>query len=268
MGKFRFACCLIQFAGEETTNPEKVFREVAEAGWEGVEGLRIGSAENLVEMAVLARRFGLHLVNMLGTQSSGIDGVSYNITLGNDAAEVPFRWRAEWGGANPGPDDFERAMASVRPVIAFAKAHGVKPFHHAHLGSMIETVQDAERFLALSPDLWLLLDTGHLLAAGSDPLDVFSSPSLRGRIGHVHLKDVHADDPSAWDHRTQTFGERARFAELGAGNMGLDVVAVLDRLEQIGYNGWISVELDRPYPPRPAAEAARVNRETLRHLGY
>jgi len=26
--------------------------------------------------------------------------------------------------------------------------------------------------------------------------------------------------------------------------------------------------LDRPYPPRPPAEAARVNREYLRRLGY
>ncbi len=268
MGRYRFACCLIQFAGEETTNPEKVFREVAEAGWEGIEGLRIASAEQLVEMAVLARRYGLHLVNMLGTQSSGIDGVSYNITLGNDAAEVPFRWRHEFGGVNPGTEDLQRAVDSLAPVLAFAVAHGVKPFHHAHLGMVIETVQDAERFLALAPDLWLLLDTGHMLAAGSNPMDVFASPSLRGRIGHVHLKDFHADDPATWDYRTQRFGERARFAELGAGNTGLDVKAVMDHLEQVGYNGWISVELDRPYPPKPAAEAAKANREYLRRLGF
>jgi sugar phosphate isomerase/epimerase len=268
MGRFQFACCLIQFAGEETSNPEKVFREVADAGWQGVEGLRLSSADQLVEMAVLARRFGLHMVNMLGTQSNGIDGVGYNITLGNDTAEVPFRMRKEWGGMNPGPEDFERAAASLSQVLAFARSHDVKPFHHAHLRSMIETVQDAERFLTVAPDLWLLLDTGHLLAAGSDPMDVFESPCLRGRIGHVHLKDFHADDPAKWDHRTQTFGERARFAELGAGNTGLDVKAVLAHLEQVGYSGWISVELDRPYPPRPAAEAARANREYLRRLGY
>ena len=169
---------------------------------------------------------------------------------------------------DPGSEDWQRAMDSLAPVIAFATAHGVKPFHHAHLRSMIETVQDAERFLALAPDLWLLLDTGHLLAAGSNPMDVFTSPSLRGRIGHVHLKDFHADDPATWDHRTQRFGERARFAELGAGNTGLDVKAVMNRLEQVGYNGWVSVELDRPYPLKPTAEAAKANREYLRRLGY
>jgi len=48
----------------------------------------------------------------------------------------------------------------------------------------------------------------------------------------------------------------------------LDVKAVLEGLESMGDEGWISVELDRPYPPRPAAEAAQVNREYLRHVGY
>ena len=50
--------------------------------------------------------------------------------------------------------------------------------------------------------------------------------------------------------------------------MGLDVKAVLKGLEEVGFAGWVSVELDRPYPPRPAAEAAKVNREYLRRLGY
>ena len=99
-------------------------------------------------------------------------------------------------------------------------------------------------------------------------MQVFESERLRNRIGHVHLKDCHADDPATWDYRTQRFGEQARFAELGAGNLGLDVKAALEALEVVGYDGWVSVELDRPYPPRPPAEAAMVNREYLRGLGY
>lgn len=267
MSKFRLACHLIQFAGEQQENPEKVLREVAEAGWDGAEGLSVDSADELVEMATLARRFGLHLVNV-GSSSSAIDRVKYNITLGNDAAEVPSLRRGDWGGDTPSDEDVERAARSLDEVLAFCEEYGMKGFHHAHLGTRIETVDDAERLLAAAPNLWLLFDTGHLLAAGSDPMRVFDSERLRGRIGHVHLKDCHADDLATWNHRTQRFGEKARFAELGAGNMGLDVKAVLKGLEEVGYAGWVSVELDRPYPPRPAAEAAKVNREYLRRLGY
>ena len=272
MAKFRLACHLIQFAGEDRENPEKVFREVAEAGWAAIEGQVVRNADEMVELATKARSFGLHIVNLLGARDAGvdkaaIDTIKFNITLGNDAAEIPTRQRKDFGGPSPSDADFQRAARSMDQALAFAKRHAMKGFHHAHLGTMIETVEDAECLLTAAPDLWLLLDTGHFLACGSDPMRVFESDILRNRIGHVHLKDCHADDPATWDHRTQGFGERARFAELGQGNLGFDVRVFLEALEQAGYDGWVSVELDRPYPPRPAAEAARVNREYLHRLG-
>jgi inosose dehydratase len=268
MAAFRLACHLIQFGGEQDENPEKVLREVAEAGWEGAEGLRARNADELVTLATLALRFGLHVVNVGGPRDDPSAAIKYNITLGNNAAEVPARRREDWGGATPSDGDFERAARSLDDRLRFCTEHGIKGFHHAHLGTMIETVEDAEHLLAVAPNLWLLFDTGHLLAARSDPMAVFRSEHLRRRIGHVHLKDFHADDLAGWNHRTQRFGERARFAELGAGNAGLNVKAVLQGLEAVGYEGWICVELDRPYPPRAPAEAAKVNREYLRTLGY
>ena len=50
--------------------------------------------------------------------------------------------------------------------------------------------------------------------------------------------------------------------------MRFDARAALEKLEEVGYDGWVSVELDRPYPPKPAAEAAKSNREYLRSIGY
>ncbi len=266
MPSFMLACCLIQWAGEEDENLEQVLREVAEAGWDGVESYVVKSAEELVWAASLARRYGLHWVNIISPQP--FEMVRYNATLGNEAVEVPFRWREDFGGDRPSPADYERAARSLDEVLAFCRSHRMKGYHHAHLGSMIETVDEAERLLSAAPDLYLLLDTGHLLAAGDDPMRVFASSILRGRIGHVHLKDFHADDPATWNHRTCRLGERGRFAELGRGNFGLDVGAVLRHLQEAGYDGWVSVELDRPYPPRPPAEAAHANREYLRRLGY
>ncbi len=268
LGKFKLACHLIQFAGEESQNPLKVLREIADAGWDGVEGFFAASADELVDLASMARRFGLHLVNVRAPGQRTIQSVKFNITLGNDSAEVPFLRRSDWGGGHPSDRNFEQAARSIDEIVAFCSDHGVRAFHHAHLDTMIETVEDAERLLAASPDLWLLFDTGHLLLARSDPMQVFQSERLRERIGHVHLKDFHADDPNAWDHRTHRFNEQARFAELGKGNFGLDTKAVLEGLEEVGYDGWIAVELDRPYPSRSPAKAARVNREYLRDLGY
>ena len=95
MSKFRLACHLIQFGGEQRDNPEKVLREVADAGWDGVESVPMEDAKGLVEMATLARSLGLHIVNAGG---AGLDKIRFNITLGNNAAEVPSLRRSEWGG--------------------------------------------------------------------------------------------------------------------------------------------------------------------------
>ena len=266
MGKFRLACCLIQWAGEETENLEKVLGEIAEAGWDGVESYFVSGADEVVSVATIARRYGLHWVNILHRQP--IEMVKYNITLGNTAVEVPVRGRRDFGGDNPTDSDFERAARSLDEVLAFCAEHHMVGYHHAHFGTMIETVEDGERLLTAAPDLWLLYDTGHLLACRSDPMQVFDSRILRNRIGHVHLKDFHADNPDTWNHRAQPWPEAGRFAELGQGNTGLDVKAVLEGLEEVGYDGWVSVELDRPYPPKPPAEAAKVNRDYLARLGY
>ena len=268
MAAFRLACHLIQFGAEAATDPEKVLREVAEAGWPGVEGLRARDADELVALAALARRFGLEVVNTGGPRQDPMAARRYDVALGNRATEVPARRRSDGGGPTPADGDSARAARSLDEPLAFCAAHRVRGFPHAHLGTMSDTVADAERLLTAAPELWLLLDTGHLLAAGGDPLAVFRSDRLRGRIAHVHLKDVHADDPASWDHRTPPFGERGRFAELGAGNAGLDAAAVPRALDEIGYDGRIAAEPDKAYPPRPPAEAAAANRRHLQTLGY
>ncbi|MEW6358986.1 MAG: sugar phosphate isomerase/epimerase [Planctomycetota bacterium] len=262
--KFRICCHLIQWRGEQNENPEKIMREVAAAGYDGLEGFKIQWAEQLVWLQATAAKYGLRIVNAGGSDHQ--QRIDFNATLGNDASEVPAARKAQFGGPDPTDEDFRRAGESLKDAIAYAEERKIKPFHHAHLGTMIETSEDAKKMLKAAPGLYLLLDTGHLLAAGSDPMDALRSCS--DRIGHVHLKDTHANDPKTWNYRKGKFRQDARFAELGAGNLGLDVAKVMAGLEDVGYDGWISVELDECYPPKPPAEAAKANREYLRKLGY
>lgn len=259
--KFRFACHLITWSGEQNNDPEKVLREVAVAGYEGVEGLPSNSPEQLVQMATLAAKYNLHIVNAAGPSPE--EKINYNITLGNNAAEIPSCGRASFGGANPSDEDFKKAADSIKDIIAYAHKYHIKPFHHAHLGTMIETVKDAEKLLTAAPGLYLLFDTGHILAAGSNPIKAFDK--LGDRIGHVHLKDFVAEDPKTWKHGKSKWMQDGRFEELGKGNMGLDVKAVLKKLEGVGYDGWISVEQDQATHHTPA-ETAKVNMEYLKSL--
>lgn len=263
MGKFRVACHLIQFGKEFGENPEKVLRDIVAAGYDGVEGIRMEDSARQLELCALAAELGLQQINVGG--GDFLHKARWNAILGTGAAEVPSQRRAK--GAPLSDEDLKAAAAALAEPLAICRRYRLKGFHHAHMGTYIETVEDAQRLLAALPDLWLLYDTGHLLASGSDPLRVFET-DIAYRIGHVHLKDFHADDPRTWNYRTDKFNAVGRFAELGQGNFGFDVGAALRGLERIGYEGWVSVELDRPFPVPSAAEAAARNRAYLRSLGY
>ena len=268
MAKFKVACQLIQWAGEQNQNLEKVLKEVADAGYDGVEGLVAKSPEELVELGTMAGRLGLHIVKISGPSVE--DTCKFNLTLGNDVVEIDACERRDFGGANPKKEDYRRAADSLKVNCALAKSYSLKSVHHAHLGTMIETTEDAESMLRYAPDLYLLFDTGHMTAANSNAVDIIQS--YGNRIAHVHLKDVKARDPKGWKREgweEARFGpgRDAWFEELGKGNMGLDIPGALRALENIGYDGWISVEQDSVTGHSPA-ETAQVNRMYLRSLGY
>ncbi len=263
MGRFKIACHLIQWGGEQRENPEKVLREVADAGYEGVEGLSANSPEDLVKLSVMAGKLGLHIVSVGGEDLE--NRFKFNLALGNNFAEIHACERRKFGGKNPKDEDYRRAAESIKEICAVGKSYNMKPIHHAHLATMIETAEDAELMLRYAPDLYLLFDTGHMTAANSNPMDILER--CGDRIAHVHLKDVGAKDPASWRKGKGEFGEDAWFEELGRGNLGLDIPRIMKALENIGYDGWVSVEQDRVTAHTPA-ETAKVNRMYLRSLGY
>lgn len=262
-GRFPIACHLIVWGGEQNEDLELVLREVADAGYDGVEGISASSLEELLDVTKLAAKYGLHIVNVGGADPK--TKIDYNILLGNSAVEVPACRRSEFGGIDPTDEDFKRAADSLKEQIEYAQKYQIKPFHHAHRGTMIETVLDATMLLGSAPGLHLLLDTGHLLAGRASPVSAIEK--LGNRIGHVHLKDFYAKEPKKWYQHESKWGEEAWFEELGKGNTGFNVNDVLQGLEKIRYDGWISIEQDAPTHHSPA-ETAKVNREYLRSLGY
>ena len=115
-------------------------------------------------------------------------------------------------------------------------------FHH-HTSTYVESLDEIERFLD-DTDVALLLDSGHLLVAGGDPVRALGDWSER--IEAVHIKDVRlgvlesvkaerADSLTAW--------RRGLFCGLGEGDVDLE--AFCRALNERGYEGWVVVEQDR-----------------------
>ncbi len=136
---------------------------------------------------------------------------------------------------------------------------GLKLCPHAHMWSQFENRREIDYVMAHTDPkhVWFVLDTGHITMAGIDPVELVRT--LGHRIVEFHMKDV---DPK---HRG---GAKTRldrpdvmkdppFFSLGKG--GVDFPAIKAELDRIGWNGWMTVELDSS-PDRPPKEAARASR--------
>ncbi|MEW6359866.1 MAG: TIM barrel protein [Planctomycetota bacterium] len=258
--RFRIAAHLCGWPEAVKADRKRVMEIVRDAGYDGVEGFAVKDAEDLVALAALAATYGLHVVNVMGPDVSA--RARFNATLGNEAAEIPAARKPDH---EPDDAELDALIKPLKPGVAEYAAHGLKPFHHIHIRTILETPEDCTRVLDRLPELWLLFDTGHLLAANSDPMDVLER--WPEKIGHVHLKNFWTQDPKAgWDRHRPDFWKTSRFCDLAEGNAGFDVGAALNGLDAAGYKGWIAVEED--HPRRDIAKVVRDNREFLGGLGY
>ena len=71
-------------------------------------------------------------------------------------------------------------------------------------------------------------DIAHLKAKGENPAQLIKK--YKDRLAYVHLKD--------WDEKSKSF------VPLGDGCV--DIKGALKALDEIGYDGWLTIELDEP----------------------
>ncbi len=139
------------------------------------------------------------------------------------------------------PGALERVIVCAREVLRAMPADClVKLALEPHYGNVLEQPEDFEAVLEACPDprLGLCVDTGHFHAARVDiPAFIHRFAS---RIFNVHLKD-HLGDTS-----------------VGIGRGEIDLAAVMAALNETGYRGGLTLELEVKDPqnlPRYTEEA-------------
>lgn len=123
--------------------------------------------------------------------------------------------------------------------------HGLGVVVHHHAGTHIETPEEIERLLegTRSDHVNLLLDTGHAVYGGCDPVDIATRHGAR--IRYVHLKDADADqlqNVRTTDISMADAWKRGIFCALGDGVV--DFEGVWAALAKRNYDGWMIVEQD------------------------
>ena len=150
-------------------------------------------------------------------------------------------------------------------IDGYTRSRGVLASLHPHVGTLIERGDEVERVLSGSR-IGLCVDTGHLLAGGTDPVGL--TRAYVERVVHVHLKDV--DGPLAAEVAAgrMPFGDAVRdglFRPLGQGTV--DIAAMVSVLEAFGYEGWYVLEQDVMLDEAPVDEGPMANvRASLDYL--
>lgn len=259
-------------------DPEAVLAAIAGAGYEGTE---LGPPGYLGTTTTLRERLDRHGLELV----AGFVPVRFSdparVEAELEAQLLPVLDLFEAAGANaarpvladatedsPAPLDsaaFARLADGVSRAAEISRTRGFEPVFHHHHGSHVERPPEIEALLEAT-DVDLVLDTGHLLLGGGDPVRALSE--WGDRIDHVHLKDVKLDVTRDAQSMLDSW-TRGAFCELGAGDVDLD--GFLGALSASGYEGWVVVEQDRLLAPgetiEEAAAAQERNRRWLaRHL--
>ena len=132
--------------------------------------------------------------------------------------------------------------------------------YHPHMGTVIETEEEVDLLMEhTGAAVGLLLDTGHLVFAGADPLALARRHAAR--INHVHCKDIRAEVLAQVRDRDMSFLDAVLegvFTVPGDGSIDFRAVARL--LAEIGYGGWVVVEAEQ--------DPAKANPLTYARIGY
>lgn len=231
---------------------EEALRGISEAGYEGFElfdGNLIEFAGREDELRGLSDELGVQLVavysggnfiypEILDDELSRIEG----------AARLAARFGAEHlvvgGGAIRAAgireEDYRTLGESLEKVVSIAEDTGLVASYHPHLGTCVESPEQLAKAFEYT-GIAFCPDTAHLEAGGGDSAELIRT--YGDRIRYVHLKDLRDGE----------------FLPLGQG--GLDFSRILGALNELGYDGWITVELD-VYGGSPK-EAARISKKFL-----
>ncbi len=154
----------------------------------------------------------------------------------------------------------------ISEIGKYLEDQGMPLAYHHHMGTVIESQIDTERLLENTNDqVKLILDTGHMLFAGGNSIEI--AKNFRDRIIHVHCKDMRRGILEK--SLREDFSFRQAFLE-GAftvpGDGCIDYQPLLNFLKEKNYNGWLVVEAEQDPAKANPLEYARIGYKYLSNI--
>jgi len=163
-------------------------------------------------------------------------------------------------------DEWQLFGERLNRLATFVNDRGLRFAYHHHLGTAVETADELQRFFrATDENVGIVLDTGHAIGGGIDPLQVILDRPER--VVHVHCKDVRR---TVFDRQ---WTEGASFLDgvvagmfTTPGDGDYDYGPFMRALAEVGYTGWIVIEAEQdPAIANPRAYS-KLGLDTLKRL--
>ncbi|MXW61291.1 MAG: TIM barrel protein [Acidimicrobiaceae bacterium] len=235
---------------------ERVLREMSEVGLRATELGSVGYLPtNPAELTRTLRSFGLDLTGGFNSLALA-DAARRDETLRQ--VHQSAQLLAEAGATDyvtcvvSDPQDWTRPeltdahwsqiFSMLNEVGGTVAGYGLTQMLHPHVDSLIETAAEVQRVLDNSEVRWVL-DTGHLLIGGYDPVEF--AEKYAERVSLVHLKDLRLDIAAQLNAGSLTLMQAVQaglFVPLGQGDAS--IATVVQAMEAQGYERWYVIEQD------------------------
>ncbi len=165
-------------------------------------------------------------------------------------------------------EDWPRFGARVEEIAAFCAERGLVLAYHHHMGTVVETEAEIDRFMAVSgPATKLLFDTGHCYMAGADPAAVLARHM--DRVVHIHAKNVRPAVLGRARAEDWSFLQAVRagvFTVPGDFEGGVAFDPVLSVAAAAGYAGWLVIEAEQDPARHAPLEYQSMGLKALRAM--
>jgi inosose dehydratase len=172
------------------------------------------------------------------------------------------------GPRNPAGTSVEELKIAAATIDEAARACfdvGVRACVHPHLWTEIQDRNEIDAIMEMTNPEYVFFgpDTAHLTGAGIDVAELLRT--YGSRVAYMHVKDLTPENPKA-DKFPMLTGTEALpiFCELGLGT--IDFEPILKAIEDIGYTGWLTMEIDQS-TSTPIESLRQCRQWAEQHLG-
>ena len=144
-------------------------------------------------------------------------------------------------------DEMAAFGAKMEQFAAYLAGQGVTLAYHHHMGTVVETPEEIDAFMAATgPATHLLFDSGHCTFGGGDPQAVLARHVAR--VAHFHAKNIRPEVTARVRAENLSFIQgvlAGAFTVPGDPEGGIDFAPLLTTLAQAGYDGWLVIEAEQ-----------------------